>query len=146
MADRFYQRLTIGGNPGDDYIKIMDLLIDETGLEFEEESSEGLVVGCSDAAPGDFEEAKKALREAGLSYDHFCEAKWDHEGEIWYWRPGLNPDGETECHAWSRQGGVQTVTVEDLQEFRESGQTLQEVIDMIRIPPLPEWVQPKEVS
>lgn len=142
MADRMYQKITIGGDPGENRAKLMDMvdeLHDEDGLE---EDSDGLVVSDSECSIGDFDELKAFLREANLPYNHFSEAKWDYEGNIIWWRPGMLQ--EEPSLATQRQ--EQTIAFEELEKAMEASMSLAHFIQATRIPDLPNWVLPVHVG
>lgn len=135
MSDTVWQLIAIGGDPGEHREKIFELINDSFG-DFEEDG-EHLVINEDMQMGDEATEALKAfLREHGLSYDHHYEAKYDHEGEVWFWRPGM----EEEKWSWALQDRQETVTVNDLQKMADEGLTLQQVIEKCRVPELPVWV------
>jgi hypothetical protein len=134
MGDSVWQDIHIGGDPGEHRENLFEL-IDASFGDFEEDG-EHLVMGADMGFRSDIDELKAFLREHGISYNHFSEAKWEYEGMIMFWRPGM----DDESWSWMRQDHEETVTVEDLEKMASEGLTLQQVIEKCRVPELPVWV------
>ena len=138
MSDRMYQLVTIGGDPGEHREKVMEMLEELESMDDEiNEQSGGISISDCEASNDTFDDLKSFLREIGLSYDHVTEAKWEYDGTIQWWRPGMDEERWTHC----TQSYDQTVVVSKLADMLGDGMTLAEALEKITIPPLPEWVQ-----
>ncbi len=73
MADRMYQNIRIGGDPGENRLNLM-FMVAEAGFDEIVEDSDCLYCDAPEATPYDFDELKEYLRTIGLPYDHFFEA------------------------------------------------------------------------
>lgn len=138
MSDRMFQKVTIGGDPGKHRAIFMAMLEELQSSDDEtEEEAESVSICDSEASTGTFDDLKRFLREIGLPYNHYTEAKWEYDGTIAYWRPGMDYERWTHC----TQSECQTIPVGDLEEALASGLTLAEVLPQVTIPVLPDWVK-----
>lgn len=146
MGNRTFQRLTIGGDPGIQRGRLMEL-ISEYGFDEIEELDDCLVCDANDVSMGcdQIEEIKSLLRYAGMSYDHFYEARYENDGCIFYWRPGLSDDGETECFILATQNGRPLILTEELRAWMAEGMTIEKILETYDLPELPAWVTDDEL-
>jgi len=138
MSDCMFQNIRIGGDPGANREKVLELMEELASEEIQESSD--LYCDCSEACEDSFDDLKKFLRSVDLPYNHFLEGKWDHDGSIIWWRPGM----EDELLSVATQSEDQTVRISDLAELAESGMTLADAVKELTIPPLPAWVMMTE--
>ena len=136
MADRMYQNIRIGGDPGENRLNLM-FMVEEAGFDEIVEDTDCLYCDAPEATPYDFDELKEYLRTIGLPYDHFFEARYDSEGEIIWWRPGM--DDEERCYALQTENP--TIPIGKLDEMLKANRylTVAEVIELVAIPELPAW-------
>lgn len=139
MSDCMYQNIRIGGDAGVNREKVLELM-EELASEEIKESSECLYCDCTEACEDSFDDLKEFLRSVNLPYNHFLEGKWDYDGSIIWWRPGM----EDELLSVATQSEDQTVRISDLAELAESGMTLADAVKELTIPPLPAWVMMTE--
>lgn len=95
------------------------------------------------ARSGEFEELEETLRELGIPYQRHSDTKYEYDGELAWWQPGMKKAGVVNA----TQDGEPTVTLKELKEAmqmdgRSITETLHAVEQLIkeksppRLPPL----------
>lgn len=133
MGDRFSMTLMIGGDIGEhDEELLRDLHSLETSEEIEHE--EHIRLFCYDVSGDHFNELTAKLRGWGIPYDCHNQAKWEFDGAIVFWRPGMAEPQER----LATQDASPVLCMSTLEHCLEKGQSLADVIKEFGIPPLPE--------
>lgn len=136
-----FQRLRIGGDPGEHREKLMEMIED---YGFNQMDSDAFCLECDveEAHEGceGLAELKAYMRSIGLSYDHYVEENSGEGSYIWYWRPGFSPDGETEGFVLATNSHTPVIDTESLRAWMAEGMTLEKILETYDLPELPVWV------
>ena len=139
MGDRFCMSIQIGGNPGTNRDALMDELAG-FDADMDEDGVRTMCLHYEDRGDA-FDDLKEKLRGWGLPYDHHTEAKYEFDGTVSYWRPGM----KDERFVLALQDGSPVISFETLTHMASEGKTLQDVIATYSLPAMPKWVS-EEVS
>ena len=134
MADRFWMSISIGGDPGEHRGELEELIYN-AGFEGHDEDEQLNLNGC-EFRSDDLDELAEFCRNHGLPYNVQGEAKYEFDGVICWWRPGM----EAERQGFCLQCGRQTFTSEALYEAIASGISLGEFLEMNMVPEMPAFV------
>ena len=101
------------------------------------EKGEAFEGSDGDAAWGDFPELTAFCRKNKLTYRHSADAKYEYNGEVFWWEPGMKDP----ITSLATQEGRVYITGERLKVLLNQGGTLQDVVDDLErfakpVPPL----------
>jgi hypothetical protein len=140
MADRFYMTLVIGGDPGEHRDRL-EAMIAEACVENRIED-EFLELNSDDLRFDDLDELATFCRQINLPYQLRCDAKYEYDGSLRWWSPGMDSEREGYC----LQGGQRAFSSENLYAAVASGISLVEFLEMNMPPEIPAFVHAQSIS
>ncbi len=144
MADRYWMKMTIGGNVSVDVHKELMEIVDYMGFEnVEQEDNGNLEMNDCELTWSTFTDIKEFCEKHLLPYTIQVEAKYGEDGFLEWWQPGMEESRAVYCNAY----GEQVFTVTQLVDANAEIETIKRFLQDNAIPELPPFcVQGQEES